>query len=114
MRKITQIKHAGIWMLISAESMNITQYIARCRLSNLNEGIGNGSDIAYAAREIYTRNWHMQCPVEFKPINKEGFQKTLQVLNRVKNMANELEVETSIDNIIFAVEDRRVRFNVVS
>ncbi|MGV8086918.1 MAG: hypothetical protein ACP5N1_04765 [Candidatus Woesearchaeota archaeon] len=67
----------------------------------------NNSEITYITREVYTRNWYMQCPVQFKPINEEGLQKTLWVLERVKDMANELQVPTSIDKIITIVENHR-------
>jgi hypothetical protein len=65
------------------------------------------SEITYVTREVYTRNWHMQCPVKFKSIDEKGFQKTLGVLGKVKDMADELRINTSIDEIIAFVENRR-------
>ena len=65
------------------------------------------SEITYVTKEVYTRNWHMLCPVKFKTINKEGYQKTLWVLGKVKDLAEELQITTSIDKIILAVENHK-------
>ncbi len=57
-------------------------------------------DITYVTREIFGRNWCMQCPVKFKPMDKNSFNMTLYMFDRIKKMANELFIKTEIDFII--------------
>ena len=69
----------------------------------------DGSKSTYITREVYTRNWHMCCPATFEPIDEEGYQKTLWIFHRVKDMAEELGISTSIDHIIDDVHNHKER-----
>lgn len=66
----------------------------------------SNSEITYITREVYTRNWHMQCPVNFKPINEDGFRKTLWVLERTNTLAQELGISTVLPEIMNTVRGR--------
>ncbi len=65
-------------------------------------------EVTYVTREVYTRNWHMQCPVELQPITQAGKEKTLWIFDKVKSTAEELGIQTAIDDLILAVEDRKI------
>lgn len=67
-----------------------------------------GGETTYITREVYTRNWFMQCPVKFSPFQEQGLRRTVQLLGRVETMAQELGIPTQLDRIIEEVERRGV------
>jgi hypothetical protein len=54
----------------------------------------------HITREMFGRNWFIKCPVKFRPMTKEGFETTIFMLNRVKSMADELNIPTYLDEVI--------------
>lgn len=57
-------------------------------------------DTTYVTKEYFGRNWNMKCPARFEPLNEEGFNGILWMLNRVKAFADEMDIKTRIDEII--------------
>lgn len=62
--------------------------------------------ITTITREYYHRNWYMNCPVKFSPMSQLSFEKTIWLLNRVKKMAEELNIPTHIEEIIQTTNKR--------
>lgn len=60
----------------------------------------------YITREYFGRNWLMKCPVKFKPMTEGGYKTTLFMLDRVKQMAEEYNIKTYIDDIINEVKEK--------
>ncbi len=65
-------------------------------------------DITYITREYFGRNWNMKCPVKFEPLAEEGLKITLEMMERVKNAAEELGIKTYIKDIILKIECRKI------
>lgn len=56
--------------------------------------------ITYVTKEYFGRNWNMRCPAVFKPLDEDGFNGLIYMMNRVKKFADEMQVKTHIDKII--------------
>lgn len=60
----------------------------------------------HITREYFKRNWLMGCPAKFKKMDENGYKTTIFMLNRVKQMAEELNINTYIDKIIDEVKEK--------
>lgn len=65
------------------------------------------TQVTYITKEIFGRNWNMQCPAAFKPMTEGGFKSTEYMFLRLKALADEMNVDTHIDYII---EDFQKRY----
>jgi len=57
-------------------------------------------DKVHITREYFGRNWNMKCPARFHTMSKNGYKYTLHILERTKQMAEEFNIPTYIDEII--------------
>jgi len=64
------------------------------------------TNTTHITREYFGRNWFMNCPVKFKPMTEEGFNTTIWMLSRVKDMADELNIPTYLPEVIEEVKMR--------
>jgi Fe-S-cluster containining protein len=62
-------------------------------------------NITYVTKEYFGRNWNMRCPAEFKPMDKDGFDGMIYMMNRIKSFAEEMNIETHIDKIIYDITE---------
>ncbi len=76
-----------------------------CALPLIKFKYNSRTKITYITREYFSRNWFMQCPVKFKPMTEEGFNTTIWVLERVKDMAEELQIPTYMSEVIEEVKE---------
>lgn len=65
----------------------------------------------YVTKEYFGRNWNMKCPAVFAPMTEEGYEGLLYMMDRVKRFADEMEIDTRIDDIIFEIKNKWKEMN---
>jgi Fe-S-cluster containining protein len=68
----------------------------------------------YVTKEYFGRNWNMKCPAVFVPMTEEGYEGLLYMMDRVKRFADEMEIETRIDDIIFEIKNKWKDMNYIN